>query len=96
MRLVGGTAEAQRYNTVWHVPLCKQLINVCWVDDDTHQYALVTTHGFFLVPEVHQAKKIEIRPKQGLILIDPIEGVSDEDFSGEEEPLTCKDLERTT
>ena len=92
MRIVAGTPEAYKYNLVWHVPLCKALNNVKWVDDETQEYCtfklgyctfklghLNYRSGLGVVElRTHQAKKIEIRPRERVIFIDPIEGLDQE------------------
>ena len=78
MKVEAGTPEAGKYRLVWHVPMCRALTNVKWVDDETQQYCTYTFGLDFPAYQTHQAKKIELRPKEGAIFIDPIEGLNEE------------------
>lgn len=88
MRLCGSKHTA--HWVVWHVPSCRQLVSVVWVDDDTHQYAQHTGKRLGLLwSEIvtYQAKKIEIHTEQALVLIDPIEDVDSSQVLTREQEL---------
>lgn len=84
MRVVGGTYASLPYRLVWHVPRCKALDHIHWVDDETNEYAQFDVPIRFdwatgeAAEKIHKVKKIELRPKQGVVLIDPIEGLEPE------------------
>lgn len=77
MRVYGSKHTA--HWVIWHIPSCKQLKGIMWVDDDTHQYAQITGKvvGHRLETVTYQAKKIEIQAEKALVLIDPIEDADD-------------------
>lgn len=79
MRIEAGTPSALGYRRVWDVSRCRSLLNVKWVDDETHQYGVNVFTTWAFKTETIQAKKIELAPAIGTIFIDPIEGVKEED-----------------
>lgn len=74
---------------VLHVPTCRTLKNVVWVDDETAQWGEFTgkVSGFHWEEATHQAKKIVILPQRQLILIDPVEDADDQDIVTTEKEL---------
>ena len=89
MRVVAGTLEARRFRLVWHVPKCVALDYVHWVDDVTCDYAQYITPILMdyttreAKQQIFKVKKIEIKPLQGVILIDPLEDAEDETLEQE-------------
>jgi hypothetical protein len=98
--------DARKHNTgtwqVWHVPTCRLLDRVVFVDDATAVWgeypaseilrALflsgVTPDGGMPIVE-HQANKIRILPSRRLVLIDPIEDDDEEpEAIANESPVT--------
>lgn len=65
---------------ILHVPTCRSLKRVVWVDDETAQWGELTgnTVGFYWEEVTHQAKKIVILPQRRLILIDPVDDADDQ------------------
>lgn len=74
---------------VLHVPTCKMLKNVVWVNDETAQWAELTgnARGHYWEEVTHQAKKIVILPQRRLILIDPVDDADDQDTVTTEKEL---------
>lgn len=70
---------------IFHVPRAQVVPDVLWISDETHRWAqyrratngqligVVSSFGFSLDYEVHQAKLIRIIPSKKLVLIDPID-----------------------
>jgi hypothetical protein len=76
MRLIAGKTGGIFY-TVFHVPTCKILKGVIWVDDVTaewvqHVQPLHPVHGALLT-SMHQAERIYINTENKVVLIDPIQ-----------------------
>lgn len=87
MRLHARDPAARHIEMVWHVPTCKRLTCVAWVDDETAEYAVfatplqVTRDSF--VTQTHRARRILILPR--MVLIDPLEGDEDKTIEALEE-----------
>ena len=73
MRITGASGPWD----VWHVPTCKRLKHVLWVDDETHQYAVglqpYRMEGDGVAHLVVQARRIVALWDVKVTLIDPIE-----------------------
>lgn len=87
MRLDARTGDTNW--TIFHVPHCKQLKWVVWVDDERLQWGeypsreQMMSHARIygeLPIEVHQAERIAIVPSKRLVLINPIDDDEDEDI----------------
>lgn len=63
---------------VWHVPTCREIKRVMWVDDEAMQVTTADLPYRFnaagqLAVTVHQHDRVVVRPQAALILVDPLD-----------------------
>lgn len=74
MRLDAREGDGGYY--VFHVPTCRPVPDVLWVDDETRQYFVVAAYlmaSDVYVGEVETAERIIIDQQRKLVLIDPVD-----------------------
>ena len=70
--------KGDRDYTVFHVPTCRVLKYVVWVDDESARWCEIVVKGWAARAEF-QAKRIHILLAQRLVLIDPVDPPGEED-----------------
>lgn len=63
---------------VWHVPRCCEVRRCLWVDDRTHEYAVIDEPvrpdgAGGVVQRVHQSRRVLIDVQARVVLIDPLD-----------------------
>ncbi|MBN8493223.1 MAG: hypothetical protein J0M00_17585 [Burkholderiales bacterium] len=63
---------------VWHVPTCREIRDVLWVDDQAMQVAVIDrpyrlTADMELSVTVHQHQRVVVQVPAALILVDPVD-----------------------
>lgn len=77
---------------VWHVPRCCEVRRCLWVDDVTHEYAVIDEPvrpdgAGGVVQRVHRARRVLIDVQARVVLIDPLD---------DEAPAVATAVERGT
>ncbi len=81
MRITPSTYPGKPW-LVWHVPTCRQVKGVLWVDADERTYCRhlipVRLEGFEIATRVERARQITVNVDAALILIDPVDDSTSE------------------
>ena len=78
MRFRPDTAQLRSQWLVWHVPTCRRMERVLWVDDELALVATVSFPDRFdargqIVYEVHQHRRVVIAADVSTVFVDPVD-----------------------
>ena len=81
MRITPATYPGKPW-LVWHVPTCRQLMHILWVDDEERTYCQhvipLQVVGNEVASRIERARQITVNVDAALMLIDPVDDATDE------------------